>query len=204
MPASTGPWLAVGLGNPGVRYGGTRHNAGSRVVERLAYELGVKLKSSRALSIIGDARVDEVRLILANPTTYMNESGRAVGALIKLKEVGIEHLIVVHDEIDLPAGSLKIKFGGGAAGHRGIESIVGVLGTKDFYRVRVGVGRSLDPAASARQFVLEPVTRTDAPVLIDVEKRAGEAVISLVRRGLEPTMNDFNFVPKPVDDGADG
>lgn len=186
------PWLAVGLGNPGTRYGGTRHNAGSRAVERLAAKLGVKLKSNRALARAGDAHTDGVRLILACPSTYMNESGKAVAALVRQKGIDPEHLIVVHDEIDLPAGSLRIKFGGGSAGHHGVDSVVDVLGTKDFYRVRIGVGRPPNPQQEPSKFVLEPISRNDAPVLVDVESRAAEAVLSLIHDGLQATMNKFN------------
>lgn len=194
------PWLAVGLGNPGLRYGGTRHNAGNRAVEKLAAKLGTKLKSNKALARAGDAHVAGVHLVLACPTTYMNESGRSVAALVRQKEIALENLVIVHDEIDIPAGSLRVKFGGGAAGHRGVESVVDSLGTKDFYRVRIGVGRSPNPAQPANRFVLEPVSRKDAPALIDVEKRAGEAVLSLITRGLQVTMNEFNLIIRPEDE----
>jgi PTH1 family peptidyl-tRNA hydrolase len=185
-------WLAVGLGNPGTRYGGTRHNAGSRAVERLAKKLGVRLKSNRAPALAGDAHIDGVRLVLACPSTYMNESGRAVAALVRQKGIDPEHLIVVHDEIDLPAGSLRIKFGGGSAGHHGVDSVVNALGTRDFYRVRIGVGRSAHPSQEPSDFVLEPISRNDAPVLVDVEARAAEAVLSLINDGLQTTMNRYN------------
>jgi len=192
MAISHAPWMAVGLGNPGTRYGGTRHNAGQRAVERLAANLGVKLKSNRARALAGDAHIDGVRLVLACPSTYMNESGRAVAALVRQKGMDPEHLIVVHDEIDLPAGSLRVKFGGGTAGHHGVDSVVDALGTKDFYRVRIGVGRSANPAQMPSKFVLEPISRSDAPVLIDVEARAADAVLSLIHDGLPATMNRFN------------
>ncbi len=192
MSVTSAPWLAVGLGNPGTRYAGTRHNAGSRAVERLASKLGVKLKSSRALARVGDVHVDGVRLILGCPTTYMNESGRAVAALVRQKGIQPDRLVVVHDEIDLPAGILRVKFGGGTAGHLGVDSVVASLGTKDFYRVRIGVGRPVNPLVDPSKFVLEPISRTDAPVLIDVESRAAEAVLCLIREGLQPTMNRFN------------
>lgn len=193
-------WLAVGLGNPGTRYAGTRHNAGSRAIEHLARTLGVRLKSTRAPALVGDAHVEGIRLILATPSTFMNESGRAVAALVRQKGIEPENLVVVHDEIDLPAGSLRIKFGGGAAGHHGVESVEQHVGTRQFYRVRIGVGRSPNPAQTASKFVLEPVSRKDAPLLIELETRAGEAIVSLITRGLQATMNEFNSVPRPADE----
>lgn len=190
------PWLAAGLGNPGSRYAGTRHNAGSRVVELLARRLDVRLKSNKAPATVGDAHTDGVRLILAVPSTFMNESGRAVAALVRQKGVEPANLIILHDEIDLPAGTLRIKLGGGAAGHHGVESVAEFLGTKDFYRVRIGVGRPPNPAQAPSKFVLEPIGRKDAPLLIDVESRAADAVLSLVRDGLQITMNRFNSSAK--------
>ena len=192
MSTTHAPWLAVGLGNPGTRYQGTRHNAGSRAMERLAKNLGVKLRSNRASALAGEAHTNGVRLILACPTTYMNESGRAVAALVRQKGIDPEQLIVVHDEIDLPAGRLRVKFGGGTAGHHGVDSVVEALGSADFYRVRIGVGRSANPLQEPSRFVLEPISRNDAPVLVDVEARAAEAVLSLVHDGLQATMNKFN------------
>jgi PTH1 family peptidyl-tRNA hydrolase len=192
MSVTSAAWLVVGLGNPGTRYAGTRHNAGSRALERLASRLGVKLRSSRALARTGDAHLEGQRLVLACPTTYMNESGRAVAALMRQKGIEPGRLIVVHDEIDLPAGALRVKFGGGTAGHHGVDSVVAALGTKDFYRIRIGVGRPMNPFHDPSKFVLEPISKADAPVLVDVEARAAEAVLSLIRSGLEPTMNKFN------------
>jgi PTH1 family peptidyl-tRNA hydrolase len=192
MSVTRAPWLVVGLGNPGTRYAGTRHNAGQRAIERLASELGSRLKSSRTHARVGEVQAEGARLILACPTTYMNESGRAVAALVRQKGIEPEQLIVVHDEIDLPAGALRIKFGGGTAGHRGVDSVVAAIGTRDFYRVRIGVGRPLNPLQEPSNFVLEPISRADAPILIDVEQRAAQAVLWLVREGLQATMNKFN------------
>jgi PTH1 family peptidyl-tRNA hydrolase len=192
MSVTSAAWLVVGLGNPGTRYAGTRHNAGSRALERLASRIGVKLRSSRALARTGDVHLEGQRLVLACPTTYMNESGRAVAALVRQKGIEPGRLIVVHDEIDLPAGALRVKFGGGTAGHHGVDSVVAALGTKDFYRIRIGVGRPMNPLHDPSKFVLEPISKVDAPVLVDVEARAADAVLSLIRNGLEPTMNKFN------------
>jgi PTH1 family peptidyl-tRNA hydrolase len=194
MSVASAAWLVAGLGNPGSRYAGTRHNAGSRAVERLATRLGVRLRSSRTLARAGDGHVEGERVVLACPTTYMNESGRAVAALVRQKGIEPGRLIVVHDEIDLPAGALRVKFGGGTAGHHGVDSVVAALETKDFFRVRIGVGRPANPLQDPSKFVLEPISRADAPVLVDVEARAAEAVLSLIREGLQRTMNKYNSI----------
>ncbi|HVL51633.1 MAG TPA: aminoacyl-tRNA hydrolase [Actinomycetota bacterium] len=189
-------WLVVGLGNPGTRYEFTRHNAGARALERLAKRLDVKLRSTRSVARMGEVRSGGARLFLARPTTFMNESGRAVAALTSLKKLAPENVIVLHDEIDLPAGSLKVKIGGGSAGNRGIESVARSLGSKDFYRVRIGVGRPPHPFQEPADFVLEQMSKKDALELFELEERAGDAALSLVHDGLEATRNRFNSTPK--------
>lgn len=191
-------WLVVGLGNPGTRYEYTRHNAGARAVEKLARRLEARMRSTRSVAWVGEARAHGARLFLARPQTYMNESGRAVAALAALKGLSPESIIVVHDEIDLPAGSLKVKQGGGSAGNRGIESVVRALGSRDFYRVRIGVGRPPHPLQQPADFVLEQLSKQDALELFALEVKAGEAVLSLVADGLEATRNRFNSSVKTV------
>lgn len=192
MSPAESVWLLVGLGNPGTKYEYTRHNAGARAVEKLARKFGVKMRSTRSVAHLGEVNDEGVRLLLARPSTYMNESGRAVAVLAKLKQVSPENIIVMHDEIDLPAGALKVKIGGGSAGNKGIESVARSLGTKDFYRVRIGVGRPPNPFQQAAGFVLEPLSKEAALELFALEHRAGEAALSLVHDGLEATMNRFN------------
>lgn len=192
MSPAESAWLVVGLGNPGTKYEYTRHNAGARAVERLAKKLGVRMRSTRSVASMGEVTHDGVRLYLARPSTYMNESGRAVAVLANLKKVAPENIVVLHDEIDLPAGALKVKIGGGSAGNKGIESVARSLGTKDFYRVRIGVGRPPNPFQEAASFVLEPLSKAAALELFELEQRAGEAALSLVHSGLETTMNRFN------------
>jgi PTH1 family peptidyl-tRNA hydrolase len=122
----------------------------------------------------------------------MNESGRAVAALAHLKGIPPERVVILHDEIDLPAGALKVKIGGGSAGNKGIESVARSLGTRDFYRVRIGVGRPPHPFQEPADFVLEQMSKQVALEMFALEERAGEAALSLVHDGLEPTMNKFN------------
>jgi peptidyl-tRNA hydrolase, PTH1 family len=192
MSSAESAWLVVGLGNPGTKYEYTRHNAGARAVEKLARKLGVRMRSTRSVAWLGELTHDGARLYLARPSTYMNESGRAVAVLANLKKVAPENIVVMHDEIDLPAGALKVKIGGGSAGNKGIESVARSLGTKDFYRVRIGVGRPANPFQEAAGFVLEPMSKAAAVELFELEERAGEAALSLVHDGLQTTMNKFN------------
>jgi PTH1 family peptidyl-tRNA hydrolase len=183
-------WLAVGLGNPGKSYERTRHNAGVRAIERLADNLGVKLRASKTRALVGDARTDGAHLLIARPTTFMNESGAAVADLIRWFKVAPDRLIVVHDDIDLKSSVLRLKRGGGTAGHHGLDSIVAAIGTRDFYRVRIGVGRTRIPETPDR--VLERVSKKEREDLGVAESNAAEAVLSIIKEGLDRAMNRFN------------
>lgn len=166
---------------------------------QLASRLGVKLKDPKAKlrpgkppARVAQTSAGEAGLLLATPTTFMNESGRAVAGLVRWFKVPIENLIVLHDDIDLAEGILRIKTGGGSGGNRGINSITGSLATGDFFRVRIGVGRPLSPEQAPADFVLEPMSKTALGVLADAEKRAAEAVLTIIKEGLEPAMARFN------------
>lgn len=180
-------WLIVGLGNPGAEYSGNRHNAGFMVLDELAARAGGRFKSHKSRSDVLESRA----AVLAKPLTYMNLSGGPLKALADFYKIGVERLIVVHDELDVPYGALRAKLGGGDNGHNGLKSITRVLGTRDYLRVRFGIGRPpgrMDPAA----FVLKDfatVERKDLPFLVD---RAADVVESLMERGLETTQNDFH------------
>jgi PTH1 family peptidyl-tRNA hydrolase len=185
-------WLAVGLGNPGERYARTRHNAGARAARLLSDLLGVRLRAWKGPALVGEGRHGDTRLVVAVPTTYMNESGRAVAALKRWYKVPPERIIALHDEIDLPAGALRLKLGGGSAGNHGIDSIVEHLGTKDFHRVRIGVGRPASPRQEPADWVLEVMSARAAEEQAEVEARAADAVLELVDSGLDRAMNRFN------------
>lgn len=188
-------WLVVGLGNPGPSYVDTRHNVGHLVAELLAERAGARLKSHRR----GRADIAETRIglppgtpvVLARPRSYMNLSGGPVASLLDFFKIDIDRLIVVHDELDLPYGSLRVKLGGGDNGHNGLRSIRTVLGTGEFYRVRFGIGRPpgrMDPAA----YVLKPwsaAERKELDVLVD---RAADAVEALAVEGLAYAQNQYN------------
>jgi peptidyl-tRNA hydrolase, PTH1 family len=186
------PWLVAGLGNPGDRYANTRHNLGRMVLEELARTEGVRLKKARFLPAeVADAAIDGERVLLVASTHWMNESGPSYAGAAKKHDVPPDRLIAVHDELEIPPGELSIRFGGGTAGHNGVRSLGAALGTKDFYRVRVGIGRPpgrQDPA----DFVLQPVGTRDRSDVAAWADRAADAVRSLITDGLAPTQDRFN------------
>lgn len=191
---TTGVWLVVGLGNPGPSYAGHRHNVGVRVVEELALRLDARLKphkSGRAEVAEGHLGVGGPRLIVARGRSYMNDSGGPVATLTAFYKVPAADLVVVHDELDLPFDTLRVKFGGGDNGHNGLRSVRGALGTGDFYRVRVGVGRP-PGRQSAADFVLSDYSKAEREALPLQIDRAADAVASLVEEGLEATQSRYN------------
>jgi len=188
--SSSGTWLVVGLGNPGPGYAGNRHNVGAMVADVLGARAGGSFRSHRARASVLEGRLGVLpggapgpRVVLAKPTTYMNESGGPVSGLAQFYKVDLDHLVVVHDELDIPAGQLRLKQGGGEGGHNGLRSVSRSLGSKDYLRVRVGIGRPpgrMDPA----DYVLRdfsPAERRELPILLE---EAADAVEELVVTGL--------------------
>ena len=197
MTPLTDVWLVVGLGNPGPAYAGHRHNVGYLVDDVLAERMGSPFrahKSGRADVVegrLGPVGAETPRVVLARPRSYMNESGGAVSTLAKFYKVPPERIIAVHDELDIPYGALRIKLGGGDNGHNGLRSMRSSLGTGDFYRVRVGIGRPpgrQDPA----DFVLSNYSAAERKELEMNVVEAADAVESLVADGLEKTQQRFN------------
>ncbi len=187
--------LVVGLGNPGERYAQTRHNAGVLAIDVLLERTGGRLKSHKSGCLVAEATLGGSRVVLARPTTYMNESGRPVRGLVTWYKQPVENLIVVHDEIDIPFGEVRVKAGGGTAGHNGLGSIVNHLGTKDFARVRVGVGRPPGTKAAAGH-VLAGFSSSERKELPFLLVTAADAVEAIVAGGVERAMNEFNTRPK--------
>ena len=188
------PWLIVGLGNPGPQYAANRHNAGFMVVDVLAVRMGGRFKAHKHRADAVEGRLGATRAILIKPKTYMNESGGPVAALRSFFSVPIAQVIVVHDELDLEAGVVRVKFGGGDNGHNGLRSVTKSLGSKDYLRVRLGVGRppgQMDPA----DYVLRDVPAAQREELRLQVEVAADVVESLVSRGLEATQNYFHQSP---------
>jgi peptidyl-tRNA hydrolase, PTH1 family len=187
-------WLIVGLGNPGPTYAGTRHNVGYLVTDELARRMGGVFrahKSGRAGVVEGRLEIGGPRVVLGRARGYMNESGGPVSTLGSFYKIPAERLVVVHDELDIPFESIRVKLGGGDNGHNGLRSIRGSLGTGDFYRVRVGVGRPPGRQSPA-DFVLSPYSAPERKVLPLQVDRAADAVETLLKEGLERTQSTFN------------
>lgn len=183
------PLLVVGLGNPGENYARTRHNVGFMVADVLAARLGAKFKAhKRSGAEISTGRLAGRSVVLAKPRCYMNESGRQVGPLAKFYSVQPSDIVVLHDELDLDFGRIRLKLGGGEGGHNGLRSVAAALGTKDFHRVRIGIGRPpgrKDPAA----FVLEPFNAAERAEVPTICEQAADAAELLIELGLEPAQN---------------
>jgi PTH1 family peptidyl-tRNA hydrolase len=190
------PWdlLVVGLGNPGDRYAGTRHNVGVDALERFAQQHGERLRPDRrASAAIAEVRDGGRRVACVFPLTYMNESGRAVAPLVR--RYGIEDwddLVVLHDELDLPAGRVKVKRGGGLAGHNGLRSLTQHLHTRDYVRIRIGVGRPPGGAERGADWVLSRVPSSQRGVLDEAVATAADAVGLILDAGVDAAMQRIN------------
>jgi PTH1 family peptidyl-tRNA hydrolase len=184
-------FLVIGLGNPGPRYAGTRHNAGFLVVDLLGARIGGRFKAHKSRSDVLEGRLAGVPTVLAKPRSYMNESGGPVVSAARFYKVAPERLVVVHDDLDLPYGALRLKLGGGDGGHNGLRSVRAALGTGEFLRVRFGIGRPpgrQDPA----DFVLRDFSAAERKDLGYHVDRAADAVEALLAQGLEAAQNTFN------------
>jgi peptidyl-tRNA hydrolase, PTH1 family len=192
--ASEEPWLVVGLGNPGPSYAGNRHNAGFMVLDILAASVGGRFAARRVRAEVIEGRLASHRVILAKPRTYMNESGGPVKALCDFYKVAVERLIVVHDELDIPYGALRLKRGGGDNGHNGLRSITKAVGDRDYLRVRFGIGRP-PGRTDAATFVLRDFSATERKEIDLNLDRAADAVEALLTEGLDRAQNTFHTAP---------
>lgn len=184
--------LVVGLGNPGEQFAGTRHNVGAAVVEVLAARADTRLRKTKARALAAGVLLGDKRVVLAFPQTFVNNSGEAVRLLVKA--YGIQeahHIVIVHDELDLELGRLRLKAGGGLAGHNGLRSITNHLGTTEYVRLRIGVGKP-PPSQSGADWVLRRPSKADREILDDAVERAADAVEQLTIEGVERTMATVN------------
>ncbi len=187
------PVLVVGLGNPGAEDAETRHNLGCRVVDLLAERMGVRFGSHRAGSDVAEGRLDGRRVILAKPRSYVNLSGPKVAAALRYFSLPVDSLVVVHDELDLPFGGVRLKRGGGEAGHNGLRSVTAALGTADYLRVRFGIGRPPGRMDGA-DYVLRRFSGAERRELDVGIALCADAVEMLLAKGLEPAQNRFHPV----------
>jgi PTH1 family peptidyl-tRNA hydrolase len=183
--------IIVGLGNPGRKYERTRHNAGFSAIDGIARDLQSEVMKEKHHSLVGKARIGSEEVVLAKPQTYMNESGRAAAAIMRAVYATPADLIVIHDELDLPLGSVRVKIGGGHGGHNGLRSVIEHLGSSDFVRVRIGIGR---PATGkdAVDYVLSPFLIEEKKSLSDAMTRVVAAVKTIILDGPMRAMNMFN------------
>lgn len=189
-------WVVAGLGNPGKEYAGSRHNTGYLVVDRIAQAQHVQFGRRRFQGATGEAEISGQRVLLVKPETYYNRSGDCISALLGYFKVPPGRLIVVHDELDLKPGDIRIKSGGGDAGNNGVRSVVQSLGTPDFIRVRIGIGKP-PPGDADHRHILEPIRRAGTGDADSVLDRAAQAVEAIVTQGLARAMGQYNQRAEP-------
>ena len=184
-------WLIVGLGNPGPQFAGNRHNVGQLCCDELAAEMGVTFKRDRSRAMAATGRLAGSSVVLAKPMSFMNVSGGPVASLRAFYKLPADRVIVVHDELDLPFGSVRLKLGGGDNGHNGLRSVTSALGTRDYHRIRIGIGLPpgrMDPA----DFVLRDFTPAERKELPEILGRAAESARLLVEHGLATAQNEVH------------
>jgi PTH1 family peptidyl-tRNA hydrolase len=184
-------YLIVGLGNPGREYKDNRHNVGFMLVDRLTVRLDARMSRMQAQALVASVNYAGKKLILAKPQTYMNLSGQSIQGLARFYKLPLENVIVAHDDLDLPFGTIRIRPGGGPGGQKGVASTIERLGTKDFRRLRIGIGRPpgrMDPA----DYVLQDFAKSDWTMLSEILDRAADAALTFVTEGLNAAMNKFN------------
>lgn len=187
----TDTFLLVGFGNPGREYKDTRHNIGFMFIDRVAVALNARGMKLQSKAIVMSALYEERKVVLAKPQTYMNLSGQSVQGLLHFYKLPPENLLVAHDDLDLPFGTLRIRPAGGPGGQRGMASTIEQLGTKEFPRLRLGIGRPpgrMDP----KDYVLQEFSRDDLKLLPEILDRAAEAALEFVIKGLNAAMNKYN------------
>lgn len=187
-------FLVAGLGNPGPKYEATRHNVGFLTVDRLARDFNVPVAKLMFKALVGQITFGGTKIVLAKPQTYMNLSGNAVAGLLGWFKQLPSELVVIYDDMDLPVGSIRIKAKGGHGGHRGMMSIVEQLGTNEFIRVRIGIGRPDIPEMETADWVLGRFSAEEEPVVKKVVEAAAQAVKSIITDGVEIAMNKYNRV----------
>ncbi len=186
--------LIVGLGNPGRGYAYNRHNVGFTCLNHFARTQGIRFDKKQGQARIGMGEVAGSKVVVARPQTYMNLSGQSVSRLVKKFNINLNNLLVVHDDLDLPPGKIRIRQGGGSGGHKGVDSIITWLGSQDFLRLRVGIGRTAEISETdVVAYVLSDFTPGEKQIITKVIPGASEAILCLLTEGLTAAMNKYNF-----------
>ncbi len=183
--------LVVGLGNPGTEYMGTRHNVGFELIDRLSEKLTITLKQGNGLFVFGEGQFKSTKVALMKPLTFMNRSGSAVSRAMNKYGFGISECIVCHDDIHLDTGKLRLRPGGSAAGHNGITDIIDYLGTRDFARLRIGIGNNFSRGKQS-DYVLSPFTNQEREIINEALDNATDAILTFIRGGIHLAMNKYN------------
>ncbi len=189
----TETYMIVGLGNPGREYRETRHNVGFMLLDRLTVKLNARFTRLQSRALVASANYQERKIILAKPQTFMNLSGQSVQGLIHFYKLPLENLLIAHDDLDLPVGTIRIRPDGGSAGQKGMMSILERLGTDEFARIRLGIGRP-PGQMEAPDYVLQDFSNADLTVISETLNRAAQAALTWVTDGLETAMNKFNGI----------
>jgi len=183
--------LIVGLGNPGKTYAHNRHNMGFRCINHLAKTHGISAKQRHCQAQLGVGRLDNTEVVLAKPLNFMNLSGKSVKSLMGRFRIVLNDVVIIHDDLDLPLGKIRLSRGGSSAGHKGIESVISYLGSRDFLRIRVGIGRPLEDGDPV-DYVLGDFSPQEKPLVEDAIARVSEAVLCLLTEGVAAAMNRYN------------
>lgn len=182
-------WVIAGLGNPGIRYAKTRHNTGFLVIEEIARRAGLKFKTEGDLRISRGV-IEGTDLVLIEPLTFMNLSGIAIKRILRQFNISSDNLIIIHDDVDMETGKLRIRKRGSSGGHRGIESIISSIGSREFIRVKVGIGK--EKGVPVEEYVLGKFKKEEMPLILDAVNRAADAVLCIISEGVDKAMNKFN------------
>lgn len=196
-PEKDTPLLIVGLGNPGPKYAGSRHNVGFMAVEELARRHGMSFSTKQNEAQVARGQIESTRVIIAKPQTYMNDSGRSVGALSRFYKIPIERVLIVYDELDLPVGTIRLREKGSANGHNGIKSIIQHLGTQSFPRLRIGIDKPVVVGYSQVDWVLGRFTKDEQQVIEETLPRVVETVEAILTIGMDRAMNRYNMKEEP-------
>ena len=189
-------YLIVGLGNPGKDYELTRHNIGFRVIDRISKDLNIVVSKGQCQALIGQGTIGDHKMILAKPQTFMNLSGNSVWELVNWFKIDLSHLIIIYDDLDLNVGQLRIRPKGNSGGHKGVESIINRLGTTEFVRVRIGIGKpnEIILEENGSDYVLSKIPKSEKEAIDLAILSAAEAVTVIINEGLEAAMNKYNIL----------
>lgn len=185
-------WLVVGLGNPGLQYENTRHNAGFMAVDKFAEDNGFKFNKNKYNALLGECKIGDLRILVIKPQTYMNNSGSAVAGVSTFYKIPAERIIVLHDDISFDVGKLRMRRKGSDGGQKGLRDIIELLGTEDITRIKIGVGRKPHPDADTANWVLGKIPKEQTAELEKTLEKASVAVKEIILRGIDSAMNKYN------------